>query len=210
MLTLCVCLFLACAVSAMLCEVAGSGVSSKVSSSSVDGERVKGDMEFDVVLCQSELTERALQLCHLLPPGFMPVSLNSYHTSHTQTSVSFNWCLMELNSHSSSSGAPVSGREKHHMCVCLGVGVPAPSDWPLRSRIWARNPIAFIFLQHLLFLLSMACSYVSPPIPHQKNNIPALILLLAISYSARLTSATSRLPYICLLRYAMGWSCLCL
>uniref|UniRef100_A0A8C4IJZ4 Glycerol-3-phosphate acyltransferase 2, mitochondrial n=1 Tax=Dicentrarchus labrax TaxID=13489 RepID=A0A8C4IJZ4_DICLA len=47
----------ACAVSAMLCEVAGSGVS---------------DMEFDVVLCESELTERALQLCHLLPPGFMP------------------------------------------------------------------------------------------------------------------------------------------
>uniref|UniRef100_A0A3Q0R6A2 Glycerol-3-phosphate acyltransferase 2, mitochondrial n=1 Tax=Amphilophus citrinellus TaxID=61819 RepID=A0A3Q0R6A2_AMPCI len=47
----------ACAVSAMLCEVAHSGVS---------------DPEFDVVLCQSELTERALQLCHLLPPGFMP------------------------------------------------------------------------------------------------------------------------------------------
>uniref|UniRef100_A0A3B4TE99 Glycerol-3-phosphate acyltransferase 2, mitochondrial n=1 Tax=Seriola dumerili TaxID=41447 RepID=A0A3B4TE99_SERDU len=44
----------ACAVSAMLCEV------------------VRGDMEFDVVLCQSELTERALQLCHLLPPGFVP------------------------------------------------------------------------------------------------------------------------------------------
>uniref|UniRef100_A0AAQ5ZB78 GPAT/DHAPAT C-terminal domain-containing protein n=1 Tax=Amphiprion ocellaris TaxID=80972 RepID=A0AAQ5ZB78_AMPOC len=48
----------ACAVSAMLCEVAFSGV--------------KEDMEFDVVLCQSNLTERALQLCHLLPPGFMP------------------------------------------------------------------------------------------------------------------------------------------
>uniref|UniRef100_A0A3B4Z0I3 Glycerol-3-phosphate acyltransferase 2, mitochondrial-like n=1 Tax=Stegastes partitus TaxID=144197 RepID=A0A3B4Z0I3_9TELE len=47
----------ACAVSAMLCEVAFSGVR---------------DMEFDVVLCQSNLTERALQLCHLLPPGFMP------------------------------------------------------------------------------------------------------------------------------------------
>ncbi|XP_051279450.1 glycerol-3-phosphate acyltransferase 2, mitochondrial isoform X2 [Dicentrarchus labrax] len=62
----------ACAVSAMLCEVAGSGVSSRVRSSGVDGEEVKGDMEFDVVLCESELTERALQLCHLLPPGFMP------------------------------------------------------------------------------------------------------------------------------------------
>ncbi|XP_026198340.1 glycerol-3-phosphate acyltransferase 2, mitochondrial isoform X2 [Anabas testudineus] len=62
----------ACAVSAMLCEVAVSGVSSRVRSDGVDGDEVKGDMEFDVVLCQSELTERALQLCHLLPPGFMP------------------------------------------------------------------------------------------------------------------------------------------
>ncbi|XP_045891120.1 glycerol-3-phosphate acyltransferase 2, mitochondrial isoform X2 [Micropterus dolomieu] len=62
----------ACAVSAMLCEVARSGVSSRVRSDGVDGEEVKGDMEFDVALCQSELTERALQLCHLLPPGFMP------------------------------------------------------------------------------------------------------------------------------------------
>ncbi|XP_044231784.1 glycerol-3-phosphate acyltransferase 2, mitochondrial isoform X3 [Thunnus albacares] len=62
----------ACAVSAMLCEVAGSGVSSRVRSDGVEGEEVKGDMEFIVVLCQSELTERTLQLCHLLPPGFMP------------------------------------------------------------------------------------------------------------------------------------------
>uniref|UniRef100_A0A3Q0R6B5 Glycerol-3-phosphate acyltransferase 2, mitochondrial n=1 Tax=Amphilophus citrinellus TaxID=61819 RepID=A0A3Q0R6B5_AMPCI len=61
----------ACAVSAMLCEVAHSGVSSSVRND-VEGEVVKGDPEFDVVLCQSELTERALQLCHLLPPGFMP------------------------------------------------------------------------------------------------------------------------------------------
>uniref|UniRef100_A0A3Q2ZJ81 Glycerol-3-phosphate acyltransferase 2, mitochondrial n=1 Tax=Kryptolebias marmoratus TaxID=37003 RepID=A0A3Q2ZJ81_KRYMA len=47
----------ACAVSAMLCEV---------------GEGVKGDMEFDVVLGQSELAEKALRLCHLLPSGVMP------------------------------------------------------------------------------------------------------------------------------------------
>lgn len=65
----------------MLCEVVASGVSSRVKSGSVDGEKVKGDMDFDVVLCQSELMERALQLCHLLPPGFLPVSLNSYHTA---------------------------------------------------------------------------------------------------------------------------------
>ncbi|KAL6113945.1 uncharacterized protein ACO6RY_04829 [Pungitius sinensis] len=62
----------ACAVSAMLCELVDSGVSSRVRSGGVDGEQVSGDMEFDVVLCQSELMERALQLCHLLPPGFMP------------------------------------------------------------------------------------------------------------------------------------------
>uniref|UniRef100_A0A3Q4HIJ9 Glycerol-3-phosphate acyltransferase 2, mitochondrial n=1 Tax=Neolamprologus brichardi TaxID=32507 RepID=A0A3Q4HIJ9_NEOBR len=61
----------ACAVSAMLCEVAHSGVSSSVRSD-VEGVEVKGDTEFDVVLCQSELTARTLQLCHLLPPGFMP------------------------------------------------------------------------------------------------------------------------------------------
>uniref|UniRef100_A0A3Q3K5B8 GPAT/DHAPAT C-terminal domain-containing protein n=1 Tax=Monopterus albus TaxID=43700 RepID=A0A3Q3K5B8_MONAL len=67
-----------CAVSAMLCEVAISGISSRVRSDGVDGDRVRGDMEFDVVLCQSELTERALQLCHLLPPGFMPPCQSSH------------------------------------------------------------------------------------------------------------------------------------
>ncbi|KAJ3603680.1 hypothetical protein NHX12_028424 [Muraenolepis orangiensis] len=51
----------ACAVSAMLCEVAGTGVR-------VD----RGDMEFDVALCHRQLTQRTLQLCHLLPPGFVP------------------------------------------------------------------------------------------------------------------------------------------
>ncbi|XP_029367242.1 glycerol-3-phosphate acyltransferase 2, mitochondrial [Echeneis naucrates] len=68
----------ACAVSSMLCEVAISGVSSRVRSDGVDGEEVKSDLEFDVVLCQSELTERALQLCHLLPPGYMPPCQSSY------------------------------------------------------------------------------------------------------------------------------------
>ncbi|XP_035496824.1 glycerol-3-phosphate acyltransferase 2, mitochondrial isoform X2 [Scophthalmus maximus] len=62
----------ACAVSAMLCEVVASGISSSIGSDGVDGEEVRGDVEFDVVLCQSELTEHALHLCHLLPPGFMP------------------------------------------------------------------------------------------------------------------------------------------
>ncbi|XP_029960092.1 glycerol-3-phosphate acyltransferase 2, mitochondrial [Salarias fasciatus] len=62
----------ACAVSAMVCDMALSAFSSRVRSEGAEGEEVKGDMEFDVALCQAELTERALQLCHLLPPGFMP------------------------------------------------------------------------------------------------------------------------------------------
>lgn len=117
-MSLFVCLFLACAVSAMLCEVVASGVSSRAKSGSVDGEKVKGDMDFDVVLCQLELMERALQLCHLLPPGFMPVSLNSYHTSHTQPCVSLSGCLIGLNSHSSCSATPIFGRERGQIFVC--------------------------------------------------------------------------------------------
>ncbi|KAF3851277.1 hypothetical protein F7725_013049 [Dissostichus mawsoni] len=62
----------ACVVSAMLCEVVSSGVSSRVRNDGVDGEQVSGDMKCDVQLCESELTERALQLSHLLPPGFLP------------------------------------------------------------------------------------------------------------------------------------------
>ncbi|XP_034162914.2 glycerol-3-phosphate acyltransferase 2, mitochondrial isoform X1 [Pangasianodon hypophthalmus] len=49
----------ACAVSALLCEVAGCG---------------GGEMEFDVALGQEELTEKSLQLTHLLPAGYIPVS----------------------------------------------------------------------------------------------------------------------------------------
>lgn len=116
--------FVACAVLAMLREAASGVVSSRGRSGSVNGQEVKGDMEFDVVLCQSELTERALQLCHLLPPGFMPVSLDSYHTQPRATlCVSFNGCLMELNSHSSCSGAPISATEVSNclcvLCVCV-------------------------------------------------------------------------------------------
>ncbi|KAG7273149.1 hypothetical protein CRUP_034547 [Coryphaenoides rupestris] len=65
----------ACAVSAMLCEVAGGAVSS----SRVHGQEVKGDMEFDVVLCEAQLTQHSLQLCHLLPPGFLPPCQSSYN-----------------------------------------------------------------------------------------------------------------------------------
>ena len=69
----------ACAVSAMLSEVASSGVSHRVRSGGQRGEEVRGDMEFDVALCETQLTQRSLQLYHLLPPGFIPVSWCSDH-----------------------------------------------------------------------------------------------------------------------------------
>ncbi|KAF7200600.1 glycerol-3-phosphate acyltransferase 2, mitochondrial isoform X1 [Nothobranchius furzeri] len=62
----------ACATSAMLREVVNAGLGSRVRTDSVKEEKVEGDMEFDVVFGQSELMEKALQLCHLLPPGVMP------------------------------------------------------------------------------------------------------------------------------------------
>lgn len=83
----CVCLCVACAVSAMLSEVVGCGGG--------------GDLEFDVVLGQEELTEKSLQLTHLLSPGFIPVSLVQTHTSashydvynHVDTSSDSYSCL---------------------------------------------------------------------------------------------------------------------
>ncbi|KAK3539895.1 hypothetical protein QTP70_015763, partial [Hemibagrus guttatus] len=53
----------ACAVSALLCEVAGCG---------------GGEMEFDVALGQEELTEKSLQLTHLLPAGYIPPCQTEY------------------------------------------------------------------------------------------------------------------------------------
>lgn len=126
------CLLLACAVSAMLCEVVASGIGSSVKSGGVDGVKVEGDMDFDVVLCQSELIERALQLCHLLPPGFLPVGLNSYHSSHTQPCVSLSGCLIESNS-SSCSTARIFGRKRVQIFVCTSsvhVCVMAPRVRP--------------------------------------------------------------------------------
>ncbi|XP_064882799.1 glycerol-3-phosphate acyltransferase 2, mitochondrial isoform X2 [Oncorhynchus nerka] len=68
----------ACAVSAMLCEVAGCGGSSRIRGEEIKGDEVRGEMEFDVALCQDELTERALQLTHLLPPGYIPPCQSSH------------------------------------------------------------------------------------------------------------------------------------
>lgn len=166
-------------------------------------------MEFDVVLCQSELTERALQLCHLLPPGFMPVSLNSYHTQpHATLCVSFNGCLMELNSHSSCSGAPISAREVSNclcvlcvcVCLCVSMYVLHQTDFQgseSEPEMLFLSLFAYLSFQQLLFLVSIACSYVFSPHSSPKNITSALILLLAISYSAPLISATSLLHTLC-------------
>lgn len=205
-------LFLACAVSAMLCEVANSGIGSRVRTGSVDGEEVTSDMEFDVVLCQSELTEKALQLCHLLPPGFMTVSLNSYHTrthTHTTQCVSFNGCLMELNSHSSCSAASISGRELSNcVCVCLSCVSVCGCVCTCFIRVTLRAPNqsqkCCFFLCLFTFDFS-SCSFLSPllaamfshPIPHTRNITPALIHLPAIFYSCPLISATSLLYTLC-------------
>ncbi|XP_056102575.1 glycerol-3-phosphate acyltransferase 2, mitochondrial [Rhinichthys klamathensis goyatoka] len=54
----------ACAVSAMLSEVVGCGGG--------------GDQEFDVVLGQEELTDKSLQLTHLLSPGYIPPCQNAH------------------------------------------------------------------------------------------------------------------------------------
>lgn len=144
------CLLLACAVSAMLCEVVASGVSSSVKSGGVDGEKVKGDMDFDVVLCQSELIERALQLCHLLPPGFLPVGLNSYHSSHTQPCVSLSGCLIEPNGHSSCSAARIFGRKRVHIFVCTS----SVHSCVIATRV--RPPTDFIAPKKTFFCLFLS------------------------------------------------------
>ncbi|KAL0979240.1 hypothetical protein UPYG_G00182650 [Umbra pygmaea] len=61
----------ACAVSAMLCDVAGCDGGFK-------GGQCRGEMEFDVALDQEKLTEKALQLTHLLPLGYIPPCQSSH------------------------------------------------------------------------------------------------------------------------------------
>lgn len=195
--------FLACAVLAMLREAASGGVSSRGRSGGVNGQEVKGDVEFDVVLCQSELTERALQLCHLLPPGFMPVSLNSYHTQPRATlCVSFNGCLMELNSHSSCSGAPISATEISNclcvlcvcVCWCVSMYVLNHTDFQgseSQAEMLLLSLLVYLSFQQLLSLVSIATLLCFSAHSSPKDIAPALILLLAISYSAPLISAAS-------------------
>lgn len=116
---------LACAVSAMLCEVV---VSSSVRRGHAHQEEAKVEMEFDVVLCQSELTDRALQLLLLLPPGFQPVSLHSYHTrtqthTHTRNPVCLiQWMLNGAEQPSIVLWSPYLSHRAFKLCVCTWCG----------------------------------------------------------------------------------------
>lgn len=210
----------------MLCEVVASGVSSRVKSGSVDGEKVKGDMDFDVVLCQSELMERALQLCHLLPPGYLPVSLNSYLPSHTQPCVSLSGCLIGLNSHSSCSATPIFGRERSQIFVCtfhLSVSVWWNLKYALHKtdfsgpRLSDRIVISFLLCSPFVStaVLSCLCSlrvcflpcFLAEKIPTPVH-IPAGNLLFCSS-DLRHIITTRLMAVVSSLRYVMGWQCLC-
>lgn len=203
----------------MLCEVAASGVSTRVNSGTVDGEKVKGDMDFDVVLCQSELMERALQLCHLLPPGFLPVGLNSYHTNHRQPCVSLSGCLIELNSHSSCSAAPIFGRERVQIFVCtflLSISMWWELEYVLHQTDFSGPRIANSFSLWPSFVsAALSCLYSLKLcfLPHFSLIIPPVLIPAGNSsfYSSDLRyiitthimAAISRL-----LRYVMCWQCL--
>lgn len=72
-----------------------------------------------------------------------------------------------------------------------------------------------LWFQQLLFLVSSACSYVfSPHSSHKKyhscSHPPASHLLFLSSDLCYISTIHLMLCVSCLLRYVMGWSCLCL
>ncbi|XP_042585960.1 glycerol-3-phosphate acyltransferase 2, mitochondrial isoform X2 [Cyprinus carpio] len=79
----------ACAVSAMLSEVVGCGGG--------------GDLEFDVVLGQEELTEKSLQLTHLLSPGFIPVQKDTPVCDFMKRQGVLSWAVSDNPDQSSDS-----------------------------------------------------------------------------------------------------------
>lgn len=198
----------------MLCEVVASGVSSRVKSGSVDGAKVKGDMDFDVVLCQSELMERALQLCHLLPPGFLPVSLDSYQPALCLT----QWMLNRAEQPFILLCNPdLWQTEESDLCVYFSsvhVSVTLSLFSDSQPELLFLSLFAHPLFQQLLFLVFVAWGYVSYPIfLLKKTPTPALIpagsllfcsLDLPHIMTTRLMAAVSSL-----LRYVMGWQCLC-
>lgn len=220
---MCVFLFSACAVYAMLCEVVGSGVSSRVKSDGVDEEEVKGDMEFDVVLCQSELTERALQLCHLLPPGFMPVSLNSYHTATRNPVCLIQWMFNGAEQPFILLWCPYLCQRGFKLfvctlCLCVFVCeyVRAPSDWLSGLRIWARDAIPFSVCLPFISAAALSCLYslqlcfLTPFLTkkyHFCSHPSAGHFLFCSSDLCYISTTHLMLSVSCLLRYVRGWSC---
>lgn len=89
------------------------------------------------------------------------------------------------------------------LCLCVFVCeyVRAPSDWLSGLRIWARDAIPFSVCLPFISAAALSCLYslqlcfLTPFLT--KNITSALILLLAISYSAPLISATSLLHTLC-------------
>lgn len=213
---------LACAVSAMLCEVVFSGVSSRVRSDGVEGEEVKGDMEFDVVLGQSELTEKALQLCHLLPPGIMPVSLYSYHTNPHPV------CLIQWMFNGAEQPfillccLYLSQREVLDCVgVCISLNAHASSGWLQGLRIWATNIFPFCeptfhfsncsFLSPLLVALFLTPFLTKKYLPQLSASFQ-LPLVLPVWSSLHLYSkpyAFCQLSPAVFLRTVIVWSCFC-
>lgn len=148
--------FLACAVSAMLCEVVLSGVSSKLRASGVEGEEVKDDLDFDVVLCQSELVERALQLCHLLPPGVMPVSLYSYHT-YTHPVCLIQWMFNGAEQPFILLCCLYLRQRKVLDCICMCMCfIRLTSRAPILSQYHFFSLFGHLSFHQLLFLVSFA------------------------------------------------------
>lgn len=153
-------LFPACAVSAMLSKVSASGISYVVRGDRADGAEVKGVTRFDVVLCQSELIEHALQLCHLLSPGLLPVSFNLLHT-HTHTwCFLFSVCSMELSHLFSLRSVYLCGQVYERACVCVCVSYSVLYCALHGYRILNRK--CFIFsLPTFIWAASLSCLFCS-------------------------------------------------
>lgn len=127
-----VCLCIACAVSAMLSEVVGCGGG--------------GDLEIDVVLGQEELTEKSLQLTHLLSPGFIPVSVTQ---THTKTSYYDVYNHVDASSDSYSHLARPSVSKKTHLFFIhspnFSLTLPIDQSLPICSLYYSLLMSSFPF-----------------------------------------------------------------
>lgn len=146
----------------------------------------------------------------------------SHALTHTQC-LAFNGCLMELNSHSSCSAASVSARLRfwivcmHCVSVCGSVctcSIKMTSRAPNLSQKYYSFLFAHLSFQQLLFLVCVACSYISLPIPHRKISLllsfpsraPLILLLWSVLRLYYTPHAPCQPSPSALLRYVIGWS----